>query len=366
TRRQADLEGSVATYVARDGRVVGAVLMDDPVRAGAARTVRELRADGFSRIVMVTGDREDVAESVGAVIGVDAVYARRGPAEKVEAVAIESRRGPTVMVGDGINDAPALALADVGVALAGRGSTAASEAADVVLAVDRLESLGEAVVIARRSRRRAAEAAGCGIGLSVAAMAVAALGRLPASWGALLQEGIDVAAILVALRALLPVRRVRLTPADAALLGRFAAERESLDPFVTETRALASRLASESPSEVVADVRALHSTLERVLAPLQAREEGELFPTVARLVGGTDPTGALLRAHAEIRHDLLRIRRVLELVDPEDPDRYDVLELQRLLYDLHAIWRLHRAQESEEDAALRAPAANRGGSRAST
>ncbi len=355
-RRQADLDGSIATYVSLDGRIVGAILMDDPIRPGAALTVRNLRADGFDRIVMVTGDREDIAESVGAVIGVDAVYARRGPAEKVDAVEIERRRGPTVMVGDGINDAPALALADVGVALGGRGSTAASEAADVVLSVDRLESLGDAVVIARRSKRRAAEAAATGIGLSVVAMAVAGVGWLPASLGALLQEGIDVAAILVALRALVPARRTRLSPADKALLGRFAADRAVLDPFVTETRTLAARLANDSSREVVEAVRSLHSTLSAELEPLQVREEGELYPAVARLVGGTDPTGGLLRAHAEIRHDLLRIRRVLDLMDPDRPDRYDVLELQRLLYDLHAVWRLHLAQEREGYASLHASA----------
>ena len=151
---------------------------------------------------MVTGDREENAQTVGAVIGVDDVFAERTPAEKVEAVRLEKRAGNTIMVGDGINDAPALALADVGVAVGARGATASSEAADVVLTVDRLDRLGEALVIARRSRRIALESVVVGMGLSLGAMVVAAFGYLPPVWGALLQELIDVAVILNALRAL--------------------------------------------------------------------------------------------------------------------------------------------------------------------
>src|SRR6185312_12668707 len=137
-------EGLLSVFVSLDGVPVGAILLEDRVRPDAARTIRRLRRDGIHRIVMVTGDRREVAETVGAVVGVDEVLAERTPAEKVEAVEFESRHGPTAFVGDGINDAPALALADVGVAIGARGATASSEAADVVLTVDRLDRLAEA------------------------------------------------------------------------------------------------------------------------------------------------------------------------------------------------------------------------------
>jgi len=201
-RRKAALDGALTVLVGIDGTPAGVLVFDDPLRPDAARTLRSLRKNGITRIVMVTGDRTEVAETVGAVIGVDEVLAERSPDEKLDIVRLETQHAPTMMVGDGINDAPALALADVGVALGARGATAASEAADVVLAVDRLDRLGEAAAVARRTRRIAVESMVAGMGLSLAAMGVAAAGYLPAVWGAILQEVIDVTVILNALRAL--------------------------------------------------------------------------------------------------------------------------------------------------------------------
>jgi phosphoglycolate phosphatase-like HAD superfamily hydrolase len=120
-RRRGALEGFSTAFVAVDGRLAGALAVHDPVRPDTARTLRELRRAGMRRVVMVTGDHPDTAETVGAAIGVDAVLAERTPAEKVEAARLERAAGPTVMVGDGVNDAPALAAVDVGVAL-GRGA----------------------------------------------------------------------------------------------------------------------------------------------------------------------------------------------------------------------------------------------------
>ena len=134
------------------------------------RVIRSLRRAGIERVVMVTGDHPDVAESVGAALGVDRILSERDPTEKVEAVEAEREAGVVVMVGDGLNDAPALAAADVGVAMGARGATASSEAADVVLVADRLDGLVEAIAIARRSRAIAVQSVLLGMGLAFAFM----------------------------------------------------------------------------------------------------------------------------------------------------------------------------------------------------
>ena len=199
-RRRADLDGALTVFVAIDDEPAGAVLLDDPVRPDAARTIRNLRRGGIARVVMVSGDRADVAESVGAVLGVDDALGDCSPADKVDVVVAERGAGPTIMVGDGINDAPALARADVGVAMGARGVTASSEAADVVLTIDRLDRLAEAIAVARRAGTIARQSVVAGMGMSLAAMVVAGLGFLPPTAGALVQEAIDVAVILNALR----------------------------------------------------------------------------------------------------------------------------------------------------------------------
>jgi len=201
-QRHAESDGLSVVWVGLDGALAGAVLLRDPVRPDAGETVRRLRAAGFSRVVMLTGDRPEVAERVARVVGVDDVVARCSPQEKVARVRAESERAVTVMVGDGINDAPALAAAGVGVALGATGARASAEVADAVLSVDRLGRLADAVEIARRSRRIAVHGAVAGMGMAGVAMVVAAFGLLPPVAGAFLQEGIDVAVILNALRAL--------------------------------------------------------------------------------------------------------------------------------------------------------------------
>ena len=201
-RRRARLDGALTVFVAVDGKPAGVLILDDPVRPDAGQAIRSLRRGGIRKVAMVTGDRAEVADTVGAIIGVDEVLAERSPAEKLDVVKVERRHGPVVMVGDGINDAPALALADVGVAMGAAGASAASEAADAVLTVDRLDRLGEVAAVARRTRAIALQSVLAGMAMSLAAMGVAAAGLLPPVWGALLQEGIDVAVILNALRAL--------------------------------------------------------------------------------------------------------------------------------------------------------------------
>jgi P-type E1-E2 ATPase len=150
--------------------------------------------------VVVTGDHPDTAETVAAALG--GVLAERPPAEKVEAVRLERAGGVTVVVGDGVNDAPALAAADVGVAVGARGAAASAEAADVVMVVDRLGRLAEAIRVARRSRTIALQGVLAGVGTSLVAMVAAAAGLLAPVAGAVLQEAIDVAVVANALRAL--------------------------------------------------------------------------------------------------------------------------------------------------------------------
>ncbi|HYM95983.1 MAG TPA: heavy metal translocating P-type ATPase [Candidatus Sulfotelmatobacter sp.] len=212
-RRRIDGDGASAVFVAVDGQLAGALVMVDPVRGETPDALRILRQVGIDRIVLLSGDREDVAGSVGAALGVDAVLSEHTPEQKVEAVRRERERAVTVMVGDGVNDAPALAAADVGIAMGARGSTASSEAADAVIVVDRLDRVAEAVLIARHARNIAVQSVVAGMVLSVAGMLLATAGVLAPVAGAFFQEAIDVAVILNALRALsggtVPVSRGR-------------------------------------------------------------------------------------------------------------------------------------------------------------
>ena len=198
-----DIEaGAVVVALAVDGQLAGHLVMSDPLREGAADMIARLRDQGIARILLATGDRADVATRVTAGLGLDGIRADLTPDQKVLLLLSERKNGPVMMIGDGVNDAPALAAADVGVAMGARGAAASAEAADVVLLVDRLDRIGPGMEIARASRRIAVESVVAGIGFSVLGMIAAALGYLTPVQGALLQEVIDVAVILNALRAL--------------------------------------------------------------------------------------------------------------------------------------------------------------------
>jgi heavy metal translocating P-type ATPase len=198
--------GSVVVSLAVDGKLMGHIIMADALRAGTADLLAGLRGMGITRILLATGDRRAVAEAVTAGLGLDAVRSDLTPDQKVLLVLTERKNGPVMMVGDGVNDAPALAAADIGVAMGARGAAASAEAADVVLLVDHLDRLLPGIEIAQKSRRIALESVAAGIGLSILGMIAAALGYLAPVQGALVQEVIDVAVILNALRAL------RITP----------------------------------------------------------------------------------------------------------------------------------------------------------
>jgi len=212
--------GSVVVSLAVDEQLMGHLVMADALRGGTADLLAGLRRLGLARILLATGDRRAVAEAVTEGLGLDAVRADLTPDQKVLLVLTERKNGPVMMVGDGVNDAPALAAADIGVAMGARGAAASAEAADVVLLVDHLDRLLPGIEIAQRSRRIALESVAAGIGLSVAGMIAAALGYLTPVQGALLQEVIDVAVILNALRALRikPYRTaLSANPADAEI-----------------------------------------------------------------------------------------------------------------------------------------------------
>jgi len=197
--------GRAVIAVAVDGRLAGTIVVADQVRSEAERLVPDLRAAGIEQVVMVTGDQEEVGEEVGRRLGIDRVYPELSPTEKLDVVrALQTRTetAPVAMVGDGINDAPALALADVGIALGTAGATVASETADAVIVVDRVDRVADAVRIGRRSLRIARQSVLAGMALSLAGMGFAAAGLIVPVAGALVQEAIDVVVILNALRAL--------------------------------------------------------------------------------------------------------------------------------------------------------------------
>lgn len=194
--------GAVLVAVAIDGQIAGRLVLSDELRAGTKELLYDLRAAGIERIVLASGDRAAVASAVIAGLPIDAVRADLSPDQKIAVIRDERRSAPVLMVGDGVNDAPALAAADVGIAMGARGAAASSEIADVVLLVDRLDRVLSALRIAGRSRTIALQSVYAGVGLSFAGMVVAALGYLTPVRGALVQEVIDVAVILNALRAL--------------------------------------------------------------------------------------------------------------------------------------------------------------------
>ncbi len=196
-------EGVVAVSV--DGRLIGSVIFGDHLRLNAAQTIARLRTLGVEHVALVTGDTSAAAEAIGRDVGVDRVYPHQTPEQKLEIVqSLLAQPGarPVMMVGDGINDAPALAAADVGIAMAGAGATVSSETADAVVLVDQFERIADAITSSRWAFSIARQSVVFGLGASVIAMGLAAIGRIAPLQGALLQEGIDLAVIVNALRAL--------------------------------------------------------------------------------------------------------------------------------------------------------------------
>ncbi len=190
--------------VSRDGQLIAAIGLEDPIRPESQQMIASLRTAGVEHIALVTGDRNETAQEVAHALGITEVFAHSSAADKLKITreAMAKATGTVVVVGDGINDAPALAAAHVGVAMGARGASAASEAADVIIVDDSIDRLIRAIRISKRARRKALQAAGIGMALSFVIMATGATGVTSASQGAIAQEIIDVIAILWALTTL--------------------------------------------------------------------------------------------------------------------------------------------------------------------
>ncbi|MDR3643316.1 MAG: heavy metal translocating P-type ATPase [Candidatus Doudnabacteria bacterium] len=194
-------QGKIAVYLAEGKRLLGFVVFADIIRPEIKTLFHQMKREGMEKIVMLTGDKKKVAEIIGKQLGLTDIHAECLPQDKVTEVREHKKEfGSVAMVGDGINDAPALATADVGIALGGHGSTVSSESGDIVITVNNLTRVGQALTIAKETIKIAKQSIFIGIGLSIVLMVIAALGYIIPVYGALLQELLDVAVILNALR----------------------------------------------------------------------------------------------------------------------------------------------------------------------
>jgi heavy metal translocating P-type ATPase len=345
--RRASWRSALIVFVAVEGRAIGALLLADELRADTPRAVRLLRDSGIARMVMVTGDRAAAAQAIGAALDLDAVLADRVPADKVDAVRTEQRLNTTIMVGDGINDAPALATADVGIALGARGASASSEAADVVILADRLDRVGEAIKIARRARRIAVQSIVAGMGLSLLAMAAATLGWLAPVPAAIVQEVIDVAVILNALRALASGDGrggQRISAEDGRELHR---SHLSLIRELDRLRAIVDALDDTEPAHGASLITEANRLVQQYVVAHERDDEGHIYPQLAKILQENHSLSAMSRAHREILHLARLLARVAEDLPSEKVDRFLIRDAQRVIEAIETLVRMHTAQEDD-------------------
>lgn len=200
--QETEQNNQTTIYVASDGHYLGKILFADEVRPESKETIADLKNFGVKKIVMLTGDNQRIAKKIAVEIGIDDIYADCLPKDKIAVLKeIPEDLRPEVMVGDGVNDAPALSIADVGIAMGARGSTAASESADIVILKDDLSRVATSLKISQQTMKIARQSVLIGIVICTILMLIASTGVLPALVGAALQEVVDVASILSALRA---------------------------------------------------------------------------------------------------------------------------------------------------------------------
>ena len=353
--RRASWRSALVVFVASEGRPIGALLLADELRPDTPRAIRLLREAGVTRIMMVTGDRAAAAQAIGAALDLDAVLSECAPSDKVEAVRVEQRLHPTTMVGDGINDAPALASADVGIAMGARGATASSEAADVVILTDRLDRVGDAIITARRARQIAIESIVAGMGLSGLAMLAATIGWLAPVPAAIVQEGIDIAVILNALRALRPAgghlqRRISAATGQALRAGHV-----ELFHHLERLRSIADALDDASPDSATALIVEANEVVQAQIVKHERDDEGSVYPKLSKVLTERHGLSAMSRAHREIQHLARLLTRVVADLPTEKIDRYVIRDAQRLIEAIETLVRIHAAQEDDIYDAVAAP-----------
>jgi heavy metal translocating P-type ATPase len=353
--RRASWRSALIVFVAVEGRPIGALLLADELRADTPRAIRLLREAGVARMVMVTGDRAAAAQAIGAALDLDAVLADRVPSDKVDAVRSEQRLHPTIMVGDGINDAPALASADVGIALGARGASASSEAADVVILADCLDRVGEAIVIAQRAHRIAIESIVAGMGLSTLAMLAAVFGWLMPVPAAIIQEVIDVTVILNALRALTPAYGHAGRSMTAAAGRQLHRDHVALIGILDRLRSIVDALDDATPEKGAALIAEANKVIQKQVVAHERDDEGSVYPRLARILRESHSLSAMSRAHREILHLARLLARVVEDLPSEKVDRYLIRDAQRVIEAIETLVRMHTAQEEDIYEAVMAP-----------
>jgi soluble P-type ATPase len=347
TLRRASLHSALTIFVAVDGTPAGAILLADELRREAPRAIHSLRASGVSRIIMVTGDRAETAEAIGAALDLDSVLSERDPADKVEAVSVEQALSPTLMVGDGINDAPALAAAHVGAAMGARGASASSEAADVVILVDRVDRVSEAVRIARRTHGIAFQSMAARMAMSGVAMIAAALGWLAPVEGALTQEAIDVAVILNALRALSSGRSWRRRSMALGEAEALREEHRGVEKSLDRLRDIANALEDASASDGAAMIREANAIVADTIVAHEKADEALVYPRLRRSLSSGYGLAAMSRVHRELLHLAQLLSRLSQGLSEGDVDSLLLRDGQRIIESIETIARIHNAQEED-------------------